>query len=89
MGAGVGAEEAPEWGGDADQAGEPLVAPASFVDEGREDLLGGSVVAHDPQHDEEREVAKDVHDQEDALGGGEGAGEEDVESDGDDEEEHD
>ena len=89
VGAGIGAEEAPERCGDANQTGEALISPVSSVNKGGEDLLGGAVVAHDPQYDDEGEVAEDMHDQENALGGGEGAGEENVEADGDEEEEHD
>ena len=49
--AGVWAEEAPEWCGNADERAETLVAPDAVVEELREDLFGWGVVTHDPEDD--------------------------------------
>ena len=89
MRAGVGAEEAPEWSGDANEARKASRGPAAIVLEVAEDLRGRCVLAHGPEDDEEGKEAEDMHDQKDALCKGQLLREEDIECYGGDEESHD
>ena len=89
MRTGIRTQEAPQGRRDADEDGEPGVAPTAIVLKLGEDLLGRRVLARDPEDDHEDEEADHVDDHEDAFGQRELARAEDVEGGGCDQEEHD
>lgn len=64
----IGSEEAPQRGGDADEAGKSHVAPSASVGKLREHLTGRGMVAHDPQRDQKGEETDNVQNQKNPLG---------------------
>lgn len=89
MSARIRAKEARQGRRDANEDREARVAPTAIILELREDLLGRSVLACNPQDDLENEEADDVDDHEYTFCQRKLSCAEDVEGSSGDEEEHD
>lgn len=76
----VGTDETPNWTRQADHDAESHCGPASAVVEIGEDIVGGNVVRHDPEGDEEGEEGEDVGEEDNSFGEREVMGAEDVEA---------
>jgi hypothetical protein len=64
---GISADKAPESTGQADQCTQALRSPTATVVEVSEDLVGGLMIRHDPEDDQECEKSEDVGEENDSF----------------------